>query len=72
MPHIDHKTYERLQEALTENTREKLTARIQGLLDRGAAKDFGGDQEPGRHEGSKRKNSGHERIAERVPSGPLR
>jgi len=58
--------------ARTENARENLTERIQGLLDRGVAKDLGGDQEPGRHEGPKGKNSGHERIAERASPWPVR
>ena len=58
--------------ARTENAREQLTERIQGLLDRGVVKDLGRDQEPGRHESPKGKDSGHERIAQRAPPWPVR
>jgi len=56
----------------TENAREKLTERIQGLLDRGAAKSLGGDQEPGRHKGAKGKNISDEGVTERASSWSFR
>jgi AraC-like DNA-binding protein len=56
----------------TENARKKLTEKIQGLLHQGTFKDLGRDQKPTGDQGPKGKNSGNERVSERVSPWPLR
>jgi hypoxanthine phosphoribosyltransferase len=56
----------------TENAREKLAEKIQGLLNQGAFKDLGRDQKPAWDQGAKGKNSGDERVSERVSPWPVR
>ncbi len=56
----------------TEHAREKLARNIQGLLDRGTAKDLGRDPQPGRHPGAGGDDRGPERTAQRVRPGAVR
>ena len=56
----------------TENAREKLTEKIQGLLHQGAAKDLGRDQKPAGDQSAKGKDSSDAGIAERVSPWPVR
>jgi hypothetical protein len=56
----------------TENARKKLTEKIQGLLHQGTFKDMGRDQKPSGDQGAKGKNSGDERVSERVSPWPVR
>lgn len=56
----------------TEHAREKLARNIQGLLDRGTAKDLGRDPQPGRNPGAPGGDRSHERASQGVRPGAVR